>query len=122
MRAGAIRDVAARCARAARSVDAILYALPFAGPPDPAAVLAAMRGADVRSESVSLSGGGQLTVVFIETLIDRDRLWRELIDPLISGSATPATLPGATRLTTAAAVAGVVVPAALLLPRRGSAA
>ena len=89
----ALRTIGSACADVERTVDEILAVLPFPGPPEPAEVTALLHGADLRLEPVDLPEGQRVTIAYLETLVDADRLWREVLQPLLSGTAPPDRLP-----------------------------
>jgi hypothetical protein len=60
-----------------------------------AAWLSGLAADDLKDRALPLPSGGTVRLVYLSTLADEARLWREAVEPLLAGRLQPATLPGA---------------------------
>lgn len=60
---------------------------------------------DVCRRTLGLPDGAQVHLLYVQTLVDPHRLWREVVQPLVSGALTLPTLPGASAIDTPTALA-----------------
>jgi hypothetical protein len=78
-------------------VDELLLRLPLGASPSPHEILRRLRSDDVRTAHVPLPDGRSLPVVFVESLLDPERLGSELLRPLAHGTLRPEAVPRAVR-------------------------
>jgi spore germination protein KA len=82
---------------AAEHIDAMIRLLPLGDAPPLAAVRDALHGdQDFKSADVVLRDGRHIAVAYIETLADEQRLWQEIVQPLVAGQLRVHELPRAT--------------------------
>jgi spore germination protein KA len=86
-------SLAERCHRVAQQVDDILLTLPLARSPRADEVTRFLRSDDVKTAEVPLPDGSSLPLAYVESLIDKKRLWHEVIEPLARGDVPPERLP-----------------------------
>jgi hypothetical protein len=113
--------LAAGCRALAGRIDDLLVALPFASSPSPAEVVDQLRSDDVQTAAVVLPDGSSLPVVYLESLIDKQRLWHEVLAPLMRRQAEPDRLPQGQALDNMAATLDHLLHGcAVLLPPGGT--
>lgn len=95
-RVTALHAIRRACAQAQDDIDLLLRQLPLVKAPDLAAVRGALHGdQDLKSAEVVLRDGRHIAVAYIETLADEQRLWQEVIKPLVAGQLGIEDLPRA---------------------------
>lgn len=81
----------------AEGVDDLWRSLPLVASPGAGELAAALGSQDVAEHELALPGGGRLPLIYVQTLVDKQRLWGEVQKPLLTGDLDVGRLPGAER-------------------------
>lgn len=86
------------CENLLRNISDLAASLPFFVCPTLEEIARTLPGDDLESMQIPLPDGQSVRVTFFGTLADRQRLWSEIVKPLISATLQPTTLPRAERI------------------------
>ncbi len=83
------------CANLLQHIAELAGTIPFAACPTPEEIAQALPGDDLVLMPISLPGGETAWISYLETIADEERMWTEVVKPLVSGTVQPASLPRA---------------------------
>lgn len=120
--AAAIRSEVVRTCRALQQrITTLERLLPFDHAPLFSEIRTRLHSDDLKSADLTLPAGGQVRLVYLQTLVNRQQLWSEVAKPLLAGTLQPPALPGVQPLTTwDALLHHLLQGTVLLLPEQGA--